>query len=134
MYASLLQAPTYYKSNSIIISHGVWWDGDRYDLESREKQIKLCAQALKQVDLVISCDYSFQNIMRAFLPELAVKIRVIPNFVDLEKFYPPDPQPKNKISILYPRRIDYCRGTDLFIEIANNLLRQNESIEILMAN
>lgn len=134
LYGSILQQPMYYKKDAIIISHGVWWDGKGCNPEAREKNIELCKEVLKQVKLIISCDYNFLNVMRAVLPELADKIRVIPNFVELQEFTPKlETKTEDKIRILYPRRIDNCRGTDIFIKLANHLLGKKDNVEILMA-
>ncbi|MCK8817062.1 glycosyltransferase family 4 protein [Natroniella sulfidigena] len=134
LYGSILQSPMYYKQNSIVISHGVWWDSNNFKQQRKEKMIKLCGNVLNEVDLVISCDYNFLNVMRSIWPGTTDKIRVIPNFVDLEEFKPSkNPTTDSKIRILYPRRLDNCRGTDIFIELANQLISTVDNIEILMA-
>ncbi|MDI3547620.1 MAG: hypothetical protein PWR10_1272 [Halanaerobiales bacterium] len=134
LYGSILQKPMYYKENSIVISHGVWWDGKEVSSEQRAKIVKNCGDALKQTSLMISCDYNFLNVMRTVFPDLTDKIRVIPNFVDTEEFKPaPKKKSKQTLKILYPRRLDYCRGTDLFIQLANNLLGKENKVEFLMA-
>ena len=133
LYGSLLQKPIYYKSNSIVISHGVWWDGKNIAREQRERMIKICQEAIAQNALTISCDYNFLNVMRAISPEVTDKIRVIPNFVNINKFKKVERDSTDTIKILYPRRLDYCRGIDIFIEIAKDLISQRSNLEILMA-
>lgn len=139
LYGSILQGPMYYKQESVVISHGVWWDGKEIDHREKQQMLAVCSDVLKQVNLVICCDYNFQNVMRAVAPGYTDRIRVVPNFVDTGKFRPAEgesidkEEKRKKLSILYPRRLDDCRGISIFRSLATELLSSGENIEILLA-
>lgn len=110
LYASILLNPVSYKPGAAAISHGVWWDGGNAAEDYICAMFKLCRRALQEAETVVSCDYNFLNVMRAAYPLLASKIKVIPNYADPEFFGPPLKVVRDTINILYPRRLDYCRG------------------------
>ncbi len=134
LYASIAQQ-TSYRPGSICISHGVWWELPGSSPTNAQKFYENhVLSALLQAQLIISCDYNFLNVARAIYPNLAdKKIRVIPNFVDLQKF---SPRPKTKskgLRILYPRRLSLERGFALVAAIIPNLLSEYEDIEFHFA-
>ncbi|MEJ6949862.1 glycosyltransferase family 4 protein [Natronospora cellulosivora (SeqCode)] len=134
LYSTFLQKTSYYKKNSIVISHGVCWDSPDIKTEKKEEIIRICGQILEDVDLMISCDYNFLNVMRAIFPACTEKIKVIPNFVELNKFNNKEIIKQNiddKIKILYPYRLDNCRASDTFLQLADYFLNSSEEIEIL---
>ncbi len=122
LYASILLNPVSYKPGAAAISHGVWWDGGNAAEDYICAMFKLCRRALQEAETVVSCDYNFLNVMRAAYPLLASKIKVIPNYADPEFFGPPLKVVRDTINILYPRRLDYCRGVDLFLEAGREIL------------
>jgi glycosyltransferase involved in cell wall biosynthesis len=122
LYASILLNPAVYKSGSVVISHGVWWDAEGSTVDYVPNMFHICRNALQGAELVVSCDYNFLNVIRAVQPVLAQKIEVIPNFVDVEVFYPAPERKGDTVSILFPRRLDYCRGADLFLRAGREIL------------
>ncbi|MDI3534930.1 MAG: hypothetical protein PWQ82_1295 [Thermosediminibacterales bacterium] len=132
-YASIIYHPTLYKPDSVVISHGVWWDSSNYDPVAN---LAICRQALEQAKTVVSCDYNFLNVMRATLPTLSHKIEVIPNFADLELFKPRQAlkvKDGGDITILFPRRLDICRGIDLFLNAGIRIVKKHPGVKLHLA-
>jgi len=134
LYSSIVQQVKY-RPGSICISHGVWWEAPGSSPNEAKKYYKnFVMPALIQAVLVISCDYNFLNVARAIYPDLAnKKVRVIPNFVDLELFQPQKYEEKQRLSILYPRRLSSERGFGLVKEIVAPLLREFPNLEFQFA-
>ncbi len=123
LYLSIMQAPLRYKPRSVIVSHGVWWDDPASSGDYVQRSLEVCRQALTEAGHVVSCDYSFLNVVRSFYPALADRVTVIPNFVDLAQFYPSHAQ-GNPLRVLYPRRLERCRGADMFVQMARTLVQR----------
>jgi len=123
LYLSIIQAPLRYKPRSVIVSHGVWWDDPAASRDYVQRSLEVCRQALTEAGHVVSCDYNFLNVVRSLYPDLADRITVIPNFVDLTQFYP-SAGPKGQLRILYPRRLERCRGAEMFVQMARTLVHK----------
>ncbi len=130
VYLSIMQEPVSYRPQSLVVSHGVWWDIKGANVQS---QFEACRMALQQAREVISVDYNFLNVIRAVFPELAEKLRVIPNFVDTDQFSPPATARLDPPTILFPRRIDPARGINLFLEAIGPLLADNDTVRVIMS-
>lgn len=131
LYASLAFHPARYQPGSLVMSHGVWWDGAGVPAEQIRAAFRWAEQALAQARLVVSCDYNFLNVVRSWQPDLAGKIRVIPNFVDTDAFVPGDAG--SQVVILYPRRLDERRGLQLFLQAAAALLPRFPQVSFLLS-
>lgn len=129
LYLSILQQPSVLRPDSIVVSHGVWWDAPGTPVQDH---LQICRDALTQATEVISVDYNFLNVMRAVLPDLAGKIRVIPNSVDLSEFRPPRRR-SGPATVLFPRRLDPARGADLFLAAMAPILEDDQGVRVLMA-
>ncbi|OIQ59656.1 glycosyltransferase family 4 protein [Neomoorella thermoacetica] len=134
LYSSILQQ-VYYRPGSICISHGVWWElPGSSPVLARAAYENHVAAALFQASLIISCDYNFLNVARAIYPDLAGrKIQVIPNFVDLERFYPREGSSRKGIRVLYPRRLSRERGFTLLQAVIPSLLAAYPELEFQFA-
>ncbi|MEW5920581.1 MAG: glycosyltransferase family 4 protein [Bacillota bacterium] len=133
LYASILLNPAAYKSGSVVISHGVWWDSEGSTGDYISDMFHVCGKALQEAELVVSCDYNFLNVIRAVQPLLAQKIEVIPNFVDVNVFSPAPERDGDTVSILFPRRLDYCRGVDLFLQTGLEILAACPNVSLHLA-
>lgn len=134
LYASIVQQ-TSYRPRSICISHGVWWElPGSSPLQARRYYESHVAGALEQADLIVSCDYNFLNVTRAIYPHLAdQKVRVVPNFADSSYFYPRKPKQKDRVRILYPRRLSPERGFGILKEVVPRLLARFPQVEFEFA-
>ncbi len=130
LYLSILQEPRAFRPHSLVVSHGVWWDGKGIAAESH---LNLCRSVLEQAAEVVSVDYNFKNVMRATFPDYADRITVIPNPVDLARFHPPAAQRQGKVQVLFPRRLDPARGLDLFLDAMAPLLGERRDMEAVLA-
>ncbi len=123
VYLSILQEPQAFRPGSLVVSHGVWWDRPGV---SAQDHLDLCRKALQLAAEVVSVDYNFLNVMRATFPDLAGKVTVIPNGVDMAQFYPPRSGRSGPPTVLFPRRLDPARGLDLFLAAMEGLLADHD--------
>ena len=110
---------------SISISHGIYWDYPLWERmfpteDHRREWRRRWKDALERPRRIVSCDTATLRFINASWPGLAPKLEYIPNFVDLNVFHPPAEEPKReRIRILYPRRLTSVRGiNDTLISIA----------------
>lgn len=129
LYFSIMQIPVTYHPDSLVVSHGVWWDSPAV---SPNDHLALCHTALRQAREVVSVDYNFLNVMRAVYPKLAQKITVIPNFADTEQFSPPVAR-SGPPMILFPRRLDRSRGLDLFLESLGPTMAAHSAVDVILS-
>ena len=115
--------------NSLIISHGITWDG--YGRNCSLVEIKSILEKFKTVISVDTNTVSwFRSTFSKDLQEEAKKFIVIPNYVDLEKFYPVTKNNEAPLTILFPRRLCSERGFDLFYSICSRLLENFPNVRI----
>lgn len=134
IYSAFFEAWPMVSKPSIGISHGVAWDkvtnkfntGDRY-WQSNERFI----ESAKLCNEIISVDTNTVNWFQTIDYETSKKMRVIPNYVDLNVFKPVEgnKKNKNKIVILYPRRLYKPRGYYLVLEILDEILTKYRNVE-----
>lgn len=116
------------KIPAIGISHGVYWDDANYQ-GSRENLLSTIdhfKSIVSQLDTLISVDTNTLNWLRTVDLSTAQKGEYIPNFVDLEQFSVNLSQKaeREKITILFPRRLVKQRGFWLLHDILPALLTQ----------
>lgn len=113
------------RPDAISITHGIWFDHNNYGptFKFREKEwFRYLYKAYDNPQRIVSVDTNSINVIRAFWPELANKMKYIPNFVDHSRFNPSvKPRPNNKIKILFPRRSQINRGSRILEDILNNV-------------
>ncbi len=130
LYLSIMQEPQAFRPQSLVVSHGVWWDHAGSETQG---PLNLCRSVLEQAAEVVSVDYNFQSVMRATFPAYADRITVIPNPVDLDAFHPPSTLRQGRLQVLFPRRLDPARGLDLFLEAMQPLLRDRPDLAAVLA-
>lgn len=134
IYSAFFEA---YKKNvqkSIGISHGIAWDSPScvYSasidfFENNKRYI----QAAKDLDTIISVDTNTANWFQTVDYNIASKIKVVPNYVDTEKFTPRDDFEilKDRITILYPRRFYAARGFYIVLEVMDYILKSFSNVD-----
>lgn len=127
-----------FKYPGVSICHGVWFDWPGYTRQQMRTDIQpTIERALKQSGTFVSVDTSFINYCRGSMPDLSVgnnKIQYIPNYVDLDVFYPQEKTSnKENITILYPRRLDIARGIEEMKLMAEKLLKQYSNVDFIFA-
>jgi len=114
-FSTLLAYPQAFKK-SISISHGIYWDYPTWErivpTERHRKEWRYrWWSALNRPEAVVSCDTATIRYINATWPGLSEKLIYIPNFVDLNSFYPlKEKPPRETVRILYPRRLTSVRG------------------------
>ena len=124
-----------YKYKGISINHGIWWDNPGNG-EGVTEGIKPWIRAgLQNSQYMVSVCTAFINWCRSSIPnEVQGKLKYIPNYVDLKKFYPQEKtRDKDKITILYPRRIDPVRGIEVCYRLAPRILAKYPHVKFKFA-
>ncbi|SHK81779.1 glycosyltransferase [Desulforamulus aeronauticus] len=133
IYSAFYQAYPLAATPNIGISHGVSWDNPFYSFQHIDQFFRYNKRFLlgaKICEQVLSVDTNTANWFQTIDYELGQKIKVISNYVDLERFYPAvNDQVGDRIIILYPRRLYEARGFYLVLEILDNILDQFPNVE-----
>ncbi|MCR8644685.1 glycosyltransferase [Paenibacillus sp. N1-5-1-14] len=120
--------------NSIGIIHGISWDqpGSSYKdgvtfWETNRRFIEgatLCHQ-------LVSVDTNSPNWFQTIDYAVGQKMTVIPNYVDTDVFTPRDNHLdlRDKVVILYPRRLYQARGLYMVLELMDGVLEQYPQVE-----
>ena len=108
------------RKDALLVFHGIWFDHNNYtNTRFREPKwfnhlFRLFNNPLK----IVSVDTNSINVVRALFPKLAEKMTYIPNFVDMDVFYPPEtPRHYEKLIVLFPRRSQVNRGSRILSDI-----------------
>jgi hypothetical protein len=117
------------------VSHGITFDGSEFN------QPKSSANSIASLDLYkkwlrnttkcISVDTNSIKIAQVYCYKLANKFDYVPNYVDLDKFKPVSKKDNGKFSVLFPRRLQWCRGYRTMINAADILLQKYNDIEFI---
>lgn len=117
------------------ISHGVAWDSNINDFKDGLafwKSNQRAIDSFRQCDILVSVDTNTANWFQTIDYENSRKIRYLPNYVDPIEFHPrPDfASPRQKITILYPRRLYRARGLYLLLSVIDEILETCPQVEI----
>jgi glycosyltransferase involved in cell wall biosynthesis/SAM-dependent methyltransferase len=116
------------RMDAINICHGIWFDHDNYGAAVKFRQTEwyqYLYRVFNNPKLTVSVDTNSINVIRSLWPELAKKMIYIPNFVDMNKFYPPEkPRDNDVIQILFPRRSQINRGSRILSDILKKIPHQ----------
>jgi glycosyltransferase involved in cell wall biosynthesis/GT2 family glycosyltransferase len=112
--------PTYasgmLREDALVICHSVWFDHDNYKppIEFRTSEwFEQLYRAFSRPRRIVSVDTNVISVIRALWPELAGRMTYIPSFVDTDIFSPPARRDHEKLTVLFPRRSEYTRGSRL---------------------
>ena len=128
IYMAPFLAFPHVRPRSVVISHGVYWDYPTHTWSAmvsgpfHEEWLRRLHFAVTAPDLFVSVDTNTLNWIRATWPGYENRQAYIPNFVDLDVFFPADHDP-DRVVVLYPRRMDMGRGVDE-AKIAARILTQ----------
>lgn len=136
IYSAFFEAWPKSASPSIGISHGVAWDNPSCQFETDNqfwKTNKRFIDSAESCDEIVSVDTNTANWFQTVNYKLGKKIKVIPNYVDLNEFKPnkgsESSGDKDRIKILYPRRLYEARGLYLVLDILDDILTQFPQVE-----
>lgn len=113
------------RPDAISVCHGIWFDhnnpGPNTHYRTKDWYFYL-NRVFSNPQLTVSVDTNSISIVRSLWPQMADKMRFIPNFYDPESFSPPE-QPRNNdpVIILFPRRSQVNRGSRILEEIISQI-------------
>jgi glycosyltransferase involved in cell wall biosynthesis len=114
------------RPNSLVVQHGIWWDGEYGWMRTRLAE-RLAHHAVRKARAVICVDTNFINWFRARWPESGCdgKLHYVPNFIDAAQWRPLPAEPAaarpGRITVCFPRRSEPRRGIWLMAEVAPRL-------------
>lgn len=125
------------RQRSLLIQHGVWWDGEFGPLHHRAVQW-LAQRAMRRAQATICVDTNALNWLRAHRPRAAVdeRLHYIPNFIDPAEFGAQPTRPAaaapadGSVQVLFPRRSEPRRGIYLMAEVMPRLLRRHRHLRV----
>lgn len=131
---------TEYSGASIGIQHGITWDVPVHqELSSKCNSLYVFQRArmayrllrrISKVGHLVCVDYNFINWYRTQVAYSSTKMTAIPNFAipqrNIEK-------PKDRVNLIFARRLFWYRGTRLFMDIMQELLDDFPSLHITIA-
>lgn len=113
---------------SILLSHGITWDTpeENANLEKLQKNLNFA-------DYIISVDTNTISWYRSTFPKLIkknnIKMKYIPNYVDLDLFTPNLNKHSDYITIIYPRRCCEERGFWLIANVIPKVLQEFKNVK-----
>ena len=132
IYFQMNLATPYYNSPSICVSHGIDWDNPHLQQKKHEYRefINNVLSSIRNVSQLVSVDTNTINWIRAQAADLSNKCSYIPNFVDSKQFKPVSQRKsREKIVILYPRRLYEARGFWLVDSVIPYILKNYPNLE-----
>jgi GT2 family glycosyltransferase/glycosyltransferase involved in cell wall biosynthesis len=118
------------RPDAISVCHGIWFDHNNYgpNTHYRTKDWYIYLnRVFSNPQLTVSVDTNSIGIVRSLWPQMADKMRFIPNFYDPEYFYPPEkPRKNDPLVILFPRRSQVNRGSRILGDIISQIPHQVE--------
>lgn len=110
------------REDGLMTCHGIWFDHNNYpgSIFRTPEWFQHLYSAFSSPRCVVSVDTNSIGVIRSLWPELASKMRFIPNFYDATAYYPrPELRNKTRLTILFPRRSQINRGSRIFGEIVS---------------
>lgn len=133
IYSPFSIANPYSVKPCIGISHGVSWDNkaSKYTKGINSALLDGVIAATKNCNRLISVDTNTPNFFQTIDYSLGNKIETIFNYVDTDKFKPREnfDITREKIVILYPRRLYEARGFYLVLDIMDSILQNYNNVE-----
>jgi len=110
------------REDGLMTCHGIWFDHNNYpgSIFRTPEWFQQLYSAFSSPRCVVSVDTNSMGVIRSLWPELASKMRFIPNFYDATAYYPrTELRNKKRLTILFPRRSQINRGSRIFGEIVS---------------
>lgn len=121
------------RARSVVVQHGIWWDGEYGWWKTRLAE-RLARHAVLHAGATVCVDTNFVNWFRARWPESGCDERFcfVPNFVDAAQWGPqPAPDaiaarvvPGGRLTICFPRRSEPRRGVYLMADVTPRLAQR----------
>ena len=122
---------------AIGIQHGIYWDKPvrgsksllRMYLSKAYRNYKII-QHIRSLTSLVCVDYNYVNWLRAETDNVSTKLHIIPNYTKIAPIYE---KPKDKVNIIFARRLFDYRGTRVFTSAAKRILSEYVDINVTVA-
>jgi glycosyltransferase involved in cell wall biosynthesis len=116
------------RPRSVVIQHGIWWDGEYGWWKTRLAE-RVSRNAVRGSAAVVCVDTNYINWLRARWPESGFdrRLHYVPNFIDPASWGPQPSvpaalaRPKNRLVVCFPRRSEPRRGIWLMADVVPRL-------------
>jgi len=112
------------REDALLVCHGIWFDHNNYPSASfrTPRWYAHLGRVFANPKCIVSVDTNSINYIRAMWPDLADKMRFIPNFFDEKVFFPaPEARSPDQLMILFPRRSQINRGSRILSDILERI-------------
>lgn len=125
------------RRRSVVVQHGIWWDGEYSWLKTRAAEA-ITRHAVRRSAATICVDTNFINWFRARWPRAGAddKLHYVPNFIDPAQWgeQPQDPAAVSEpLEICFPRRSVPRRGLWLMADAAPRLAARHPGLRFRFA-
>ncbi len=123
------------RPRSIVVQHGIWWDGE-YGWAKVRLAERVARHAVSRAGAMVCVDTNFLNWYRARWPDAGHdrKLHYVANFIDPDQWGPQPLQPAAvqrpgaPLTICFPRRSEPRRGIWLMSQVAPRLARRHHAL------
>jgi glycosyltransferase involved in cell wall biosynthesis len=120
------------KKPVLTVSHGLMFDGCMPgDIQRPVDTLEAYKKWIRNASYTISVDTNSIKVMQVYDQRVSYKMEYVPNYVDLNVFKPVEKLDKSRFTVLYPRRLQWCRGYTATMECADILLEKYKDIEFV---
>lgn len=112
------------REDGLMTCHGIWFDHHNYPdaIFRTPPWFEQLHRAFQNPAGIVSVDTNSIGVIRSLWPEIAQKMRFIPNFFDARAYFPdPGQRRKGRLTVLFPRRSQINRGSRIFGEIVDRI-------------
>ncbi|MCY2952107.1 MAG: glycosyltransferase [Planctomycetota bacterium] len=112
------------REDAILVCHGIWFDHNNYPTAAFRTPIwyRHLERTFRNPCRVVSVDTNSINYVRSMWPELADRMRFIPNTYNARQFFPNEStRDPNRLTVLFPRRSQINRGSRILADILKRI-------------
>lgn len=119
-----------YNKPTLSVSHGIMFDGvTPGTVNVPYNNLDAFKSWVRNATKMVSVDTNSKKLMQVWMPKLASKIEYIPNYADIEK-YTPSELPTDCFNIIFPRRLQWCRGYTTMMDATEKLLSKYNDMNV----
>lgn len=139
IFLTSTQIRKHHFKTSVCVQHGIYWDvttihgrnvSQPWDTLLRMVQSLKEQKLVKNVSWVVCVDYNYINWFRTQTTNRNLNYIVIPNFTEIAETRERDGK---KVRIVFARRFEEIRGTELIMDVMPSLLERYQHVEFYLA-